>query len=184
MIALGFGDVQVPQARLRELGTELEDVSSRPDATSAVRTILARYAVPPEPARLLQNRAAIDPLFSHGSIEDILDALRDAGTDLAMSALQKIERMSPTSLKVTLEAIRRAEGLASLEEVLNMEYRLVCACLRHPDFSEGVRAAVIDKDRKPRWNPARTADVPRSVVEGFFEPHPEGDRPAARALPF
>lgn len=184
IIALGLGDLQVAQARIAALGRRLEELPPGSSGATAVSAILAEFAVAPEPARLLQKRAAIDELFSHDTIEDILAGLSSSGTELARGAREKIERMSPTSLKVTLAAIRRAGSLASLEDVLNVEYRLVCACLRHPDFAEGVRAAVIDKDRSPRWNPSRLEDVSPSVVEDFFEGGPNGDRTAARELPF
>lgn len=184
IVALGFGDVQVSGTRISALRERLENLQPVSDGAAAVRNLLAEFTTHPQPSRLLQNRPAIDALFAHDTIEAILDGLEKAGTELASAAHERIARMSPTSLKVTLAAIRRAGSLASLEEVLNVEYRLVCACLRHPDFSEGVRAAVIDKDRAPRWTPSRIEDVPPAVVESFFEPAPEGQQPAARELPF
>ena len=76
---------------------------------------------------------------------------------------------SPTALKVTLEQIRRGRHLG-LADCFRMELGLVRAALDHGDFFEGIRAAVIDKDRKPRWNPPRLADVARGDVERFFHP--------------
>ncbi|BAS14696.1 3-hydroxyisobutyryl-CoA hydrolase, mitochondrial [Arthrobacter sp. Hiyo8] len=76
-------------------------------------------------------------------------------------------------MKVTLESLRRVKGL-SLDEALEQEYRVGVRCLAGPDFREGIRAQVVDKDRNPQWKPASLAEVSPAAVEGFFAPL--GDR--------
>ena len=66
--------------------------------------------------------------------------------------------MSPTSLKLTLHGLRAGEG-ASIEQCLKLEYRMVSAIKQGHDFYEGVRAQLIEKDRAPKWSPARLEDV-------------------------
>jgi enoyl-CoA hydratase len=61
------------------------------------------------------------------------------------------------SLSVTLEAVRRAAKLDNLEDVLCQEYQVSCSTLRTHDLVEGIRAQVVDKDRKPKWSPASLA---------------------------
>ncbi|MCV7182797.1 enoyl-CoA hydratase/isomerase family protein, partial [Mycolicibacterium murale] len=71
---------------------------------------------------------------------------------------------------VTLESLRRAAELDTLEDVLRQEYRVSCASLRSHDFVEGIRAQVVDKDRNPKWSPASLAAVTPADVEAYFAP--------------
>jgi enoyl-CoA hydratase len=77
--------------------------------------------------------------------------------------------MSPTALKVTLEAVRRAANL-TVDEVLDQDLRVGSRFLTHPDFAEGIRARIIDKDRQPRWRPDRLAEISAAQVQAFFAP--------------
>jgi enoyl-CoA hydratase len=56
-----------------------------------------------------------------------------------------------------------------------MEYRLTVRLYEHGEFPEGVRALLVDKDRAPKWNPARLEDVTPAMVEAFFAPLPAGE---------
>ena len=69
----------------------------------------------------------------------------------------------------------------TLEESLNMEYRLCVRLYEHGEFIEGVRALIVDKDRAPRWNPARLEDVTDAMVEDFFKPLPAGEELGLKA---
>lgn len=71
---------------------------------------------------------------------------------------------------MTLAALRRARELGALEQVLDQEYRVSCAALSSPDLVEGIRAQVIDKDRRPRWSPAELSEVTDADVARFFAP--------------
>lgn len=106
-------------------------------------------------------------------MEEILKSL-DQGDDWAMEQAARIRAMSPTSLKLTLHALREGER-GSLEEALQREYRIVSAIRERPDFYEGVRARLIDKDNAPRWQPASLAEVDIA---------PYLDRPAGGDLDF
>ena len=81
-----------------------------------------------------------------------------------------IATRSPIALSVTLESIRRAAQLATLEDVLAQEYRVSCASLRSHDLVEGIRAQLIDKDRKPCWSPATLDEVSAAGIEAYFVP--------------
>jgi enoyl-CoA hydratase len=93
----------------------------------------------------------------------------------AARTLAELNTKSPLALKVALAALRRARGLTSLEECLNMEYRLTVRLYEHGEFPEGVRALIVDKDKAPRWNPARLEDVTPAMVETFFAPLPASE---------
>ncbi len=83
-------------------------------------------------------------------------------------AAADIARKSPLSLKLALRALRAAPGLGSLEACLEREYRLVMALMPSHDFREGVRAAVVDKDRNPAWSPATLRDVTPQMLDALF----------------
>ena len=83
---------------------------------------------------------------------------------------------SPTAVTVSLAAIRRARGLPDMMTCLVQDYRVSSRFLRHPDLVEGIRAQVVDKDRKPKWQP-RTIDrvAPDSVAQFFAADGPDLD---------
>ncbi len=88
----------------------------------------------------------------------------------ANKAAKLIATRSPIALAVTLEAVRRAAKLETLEDVLRQEYRTSCASVKSHDFVEGIRAQLVDKDRNPQWSPASIAAVTPADVEAYFVP--------------
>ena len=135
----------------------------------------------PRKSPIAKDSESIKKFFGHclsndHQMEDIMHALQtDAGEFATETAATLLEK-SPTSLKITLEGLRRATRMSSIAEDLQMEFRLGQGCLRVrengqvPDFYEGVRAALVDKDKKPQWQPARLEDVSADYMESFFEP--------------
>jgi enoyl-CoA hydratase len=97
-----------------------------------------------------------------------LAALRGDGSELAQSTLKTLSEKSPRGMVVTLKLLRLARKASSLEECLVREYRAALEVFRSDDFREGVRAAVIDKDRKPKWSPPRIEDVTPEMVAPYF----------------
>lgn len=126
-----------------------------------------RFAAPIPPGPITANREAIDRIFAGVTVPAILGALDAEGTEWAAAQAATIRRMSPTSLAVTHELLHRGARL-DLAECLNMELRLTRAVTRHPDFAEGVRAVLVDKDNAPRWSPARVEEVEPAAVREMF----------------
>lgn len=124
---------------------------------------------------LVDSRRWIAECYAHDSAEEIVAALRARPEKTAKVSALGILSKSPTSVKVALRGLRSARGMASLEDALQQELRISCAFLTHPDFVEGVRAQVIDKDRKPAWSPERLEDVAPADVDRFFAPLGEHD---------
>ncbi|MFF8618433.1 enoyl-CoA hydratase/isomerase family protein [Streptomyces sp. NPDC015350] len=166
----GLADHFVPSHHLTTLVTDLAGCGT---ATEIEKTVL-RYASPAPVGELAEHREWIDSCYRADTVEEIVDRLRNSGVPAAEQAAGTILAKSPTALKVTLAALRRARGLGNLEAVLDQEYRTSCTAFTRPDLVEGVRAQIIDKDRSPRWNPATLADVTDADVALFFAPL--GDR--------
>lgn len=161
---LGLADHYVPSARLEELMLALENET----AEAAV----GRCSEAPPPSTLEQQRNWIDSCYASDDAGEIVRRLRSfdgEGNGEAAQAADTIEAKSPTSVKVTLASLRRVKGM-TLDEALAQEYRVGLRFLAAPDFREGIRAQVVDKDRTPRWNPPTLADVLPEQVERFFEP--------------
>jgi enoyl-CoA hydratase/carnithine racemase len=129
---------------------------------------VANHASPPPESLLAGDRAAIDRCFSGASVAEILAALEAEGTAWAKATLATLSQMSPTSMCVSFEAVRRGAAM-TLPECLAMELRLTRGTTRHPDFAEGVRAQVVDKTRDPRWSPASVAEVDEADIAALFD---------------
>ncbi|MEV6124436.1 enoyl-CoA hydratase/isomerase family protein [Streptomyces sp. NPDC052077] len=158
----GLADHYVPSASLTSF---VEDLDRLP-----VREALGRHVQDPPPGGLAARRDWIDACFAADTVEEIVHRLRAHGGTAAEETAATLLTKSPTALKVTLAALRRARRLGPLERVLEQEYRVSLACLRGPDLIEGIRAQVIDKDRTPHWSPATLAEVTDADVERFFAP--------------
>jgi enoyl-CoA hydratase len=115
------------------------------------------------------HRKVIDDIFGLESVEAILAALDAEGTDWAGETAATLRAKSPTSLKVTFRQIREGARL-EFDDCMRMEYRMVNRIVAGHDFYEGVRAAIIDKDGAPKWQPADLAGVGESDVEAYFAP--------------
>jgi enoyl-CoA hydratase len=168
-IYAGIADVLVPRARLAELERALAAI---PRATAAdVAAAIRRFAADPGPAPLAAHRADIDRLFAGDSIEEIVSALDNDGGAWAAATAAAIRGKSPTSLKIACRQMREGRRL-DFDACMRMEWRIVNRVIRGRDFYEGTRAAVIDKDQKPRWNPPQLAAVTAADVAAYFAPLP------------
>ncbi len=163
-----FADTFVPSSRLADLAKALSEIENSSDVDS----VIARFSEAPPPSDLASHAREIDATFCFDSVEKIRDALASMNTDWSRKTLEELDRRSPLALKLTLAAIRNARTLPSLEAALNVEYRLTVRLLEHGEFLEGVRALLVDKDRAPKWNPLRLADVTDEMVAQFLSPLP------------
>ncbi|EKU46561.1 enoyl-CoA hydratase/isomerase family protein [Brevibacterium casei] len=156
-IALGLADHYVPEADIADLITDLESGGD-------VETVIARYAAEPPESELAEAAAWIDECYQGDDAEAIVAALAAHESPDARAAAELILTKAPTSVKVTLAALRKAATM-TLPEVLEQDYRTAVEMTRRPDLREGIRAQVIDKDRNPRWSPATLAEVDDATVE-------------------
>ncbi|MGN6325549.1 enoyl-CoA hydratase/isomerase family protein [Pseudolysinimonas sp.] len=160
-IALGFADAFVPSDRFEALAVALE--------TEDADVAIASVAESAPPAPLLAERAWIDAAYAGDDLSAILDRLT-AGEEPARAAAATLATRSPTALAITLRSLRAAAAESTLEEALRREYRVSTRVVALPDFVEGIRAQLVDKDSAPRWRPAALADVDPAVVDAAFAP--------------
>lgn len=132
----------------------------------AVTTIINNYMTSLPISNLLKNKEEIEQAFSHKTVEEILESL-ETSTDWCKQVANDLKTKSPTSLKVTLEEMVRGEQL-DFDACMDMEYGMMQHFLQSHDFVEGVRAALIDKDKHPKWLPSKLSDVSESKVLRYF----------------
>jgi len=162
-----FADVVVPTAKLPALREVLTKV--RPGTLPAeVRLLIEGFGSGETAGPVVARKSEIDALFGFDRMDDILAALRADGSEFAQATLKTLAEKSPRGMVVTLKLLRLARSAASLEECLVREYRAALEVFRSDDFREGVRAAVIDKDRNPRWSPVAIEDVTPEMVAPYF----------------
>ncbi|WNG53074.1 enoyl-CoA hydratase/isomerase family protein [Archangium minus] len=173
---LGYGTQHVTHDRLEAVVEALAAADwSAGDSREVATRVLSGFATEPGASALSAHREAIDRCFGKDSIEDILAALEAEGTPWAEETRATLGRMSPTSLKVTLRQLRLCRG-RSYDEVVTVEYRLSQHCTALPDFREGIRAVLVDKDNRPTWNPPALAQVRATDVEACFAPVADEER--------
>lgn len=139
--------------------------------------ILDELADPPGDGELAEHREVIERCFAGDSITQILASLAavsGADSEFAAQTLRELRVKSPTALAVTLRHLRAARD-QDLRDTLVFDYRIALRFLSHPDFAEGVRAALIDKDHAPNWQPADCEQLNSSMVATFFEVPDGGD---------
>ena len=153
----GVATHYVSRETLAELADEIaeEGVAVLGSATVPTTDALLPYAAP-------HLRA-----FEADSVFGVVAELADDDSDWAEEAMQALKAASPSAVMWSFELIRRGAG-RTLEECLQAELAMTRRATRHPDFLEGVRAMVVDKDRTPRWSPSTLAAVDQDAVAAMF----------------
>jgi enoyl-CoA hydratase/carnithine racemase len=169
-------------AVLEALGRAAWQGEAEADAATLSHLLEARPApeLPASPLRTHFDR--IDALVGNDRLDDLahrLRALAEDGDPWLARAGAAFAAGSPTSVVLAHALLRRTRH-CSLAEVFRLEFQASLGCCVHHDFAEGVRALLIDKDRKPRWQPAtleavRQADIEDHLVPRFPGPHPLAD---------
>jgi enoyl-CoA hydratase len=168
-IHANLADHCVVSADLPALVGAIAGLSPRASAAD-VHAAIAAIAQAPSEGRLAANGEIIDRAFVHDTVENILQALAAEPGDFAAESRRIIKARSPTSLKLTLRLLRAGRRSANLAECLERELGACLQILHNPDFYEGIRAAVIDKDRNPHWSPATLAEVDDAEIDRFLTP--------------
>ncbi|WP_296678039.1 enoyl-CoA hydratase/isomerase family protein [Novosphingobium sp.] len=134
--------------------------------------VLAALAATPPEARIEANAAKIAKHFASDRFEDILASLADDDSEWAAKELATLRTKSPQTCKVALRQLHDSLLCADFAANMTMEYRIGSRVLTLPDFAEGVRAVIIDKDNAPAWNPATPEGVSDALIDSIFAPLP------------
>lgn len=177
-IHLRLADVLIESAAIPEVLRLLREI----ETSDEVRPLVERFAQPPAPAPLASNEALLRDAMSKERVEDMIAALIDDGSEFGRAAALTISKRSPTSLELTHELLKRAAAADRLETCLVNEYRVACNLLDTHDLHEGIRAAVVDKDRKPRWSPPTLGAVDDARILALLESG-NGEEPVFRPWP-
>ena len=133
-----------------------------------VRTL----AVSPPPSKIVETLFQINRHFASDRFEDILASLDADESDWAMREAATLRSKSPQTCKVALRQLKQSLECATFADNMAMEYRIASRVLTLPDFTEGVRAVIVDKDNAPKWNPATPQAVTAKLLDDIFAPLP------------
>lgn len=167
---LGLATHYVGSHRISDLARALE-------ARGDTDAIIGSFAGSPPAAKYTAERGVIDACFGASDVAGVFDALERAsaqGSDFAGATLASLAAKSPTSVAIGLRQMQAGAGL-DIEAALALEYRIVSRVCRGHDFYEGVRAAIIDKDNRPVWKPARREDLTQAMIDAYFAPLGAGE---------
>lgn len=145
----------------------LKNTDLTEDSFKGVDQCLKEYELVPSSEEPSQIKPQINVCFAHSDVETIKASLQDLEGVWAASVDNNLSQKSPLSLKVTLAQLHKAKGL-TLAQCLQMDYDIVSHFMHGRDFYEGVRALLIDKDKKPHWNPERLDLVTENMVNHYF----------------
>lgn len=177
VVSAGVGTHYVPQSQLESLEARLAEIFVdgkvySQDSFDLVNNVLNEFAVDaPEGYSFSltgKNRELIDRAFSKDTVEAIVAELEADGSELAKSAIKAINTSSPTSVKVSLAALRQSKNLG-IKDAINTEYRIVENFVHGNEFAEGVIAKLVEK-RDPKWEPASLEGVSSSIVAQHLTP--------------
>ncbi len=160
----GLATHYLPSDRLPEAKARIVE------APNDVGTILGELSAEPPPARIAGNAKAIDRLFASDSLETIVAALAADSSDWAAKELKAVAAKCPATAKVALRELFEGAARTDFADEMRAEYRIAARMMLRPDFAEGVRAVLIDKDNSPRWNPASPEGVTGEMLDAIFAP--------------
>lgn len=134
--------------------------------------ILGTLSVTPPGSKIVETIVQINRHFASDRLEDILASLEGDESDWAMKELATLRTKSPQTCKVALRQLAESIKLNDFADNMAMEYRIASRVIVRPDFAEGVRAVIVDKDNAPKWDPATAEGVTDALIDAIFAPLP------------
>ena len=140
-----------------------------------IEGLLGTLAVKPPEAKIIEQIIPINQHFASDQLEDVLASLEDDESEWAMKELAALRTKSPQTCKVALRQLAQGAEFCDFADNMRMEYRIAARVLTRPDFAEGVRAVIVDKDNAPKWDPATAEDVTGELISSIFATLPAKD---------
>jgi enoyl-CoA hydratase len=159
----------LPSERLAEAKARIVE------APGEIGAILEELSSAPPGARIAGNAEKIDRLFASDTFEEIVAALEAEPSDWAAKELKAVTAKCPTTAKAALREFAEGARRSDFADEMRAEYRLAARMMLRPDFAEGVRAVLIDKDNAPRWDPSTPEGVTPEMLDQIFAPLRENE---------
>jgi enoyl-CoA hydratase len=163
---VGLATDFVESGRIAELKAA---ILAEPEATERLLTEFEGDAGRPD---IAAHQDEIARIFALDSVEAIFAALEASRSDWAHQQLDVLRTKSPQAMKVTFRQLKLGAVAKSFADNMALEYRLAARVTQRPDFIEGVRAVLVDKDNAPRWTPATLDGVTEAMLDEIFAPLP------------
>jgi len=160
-----IADYYMKSDSLDLLINELSAISNQP---GHIDDVISKYTDKVGLNNLSEKKETIDRCFSAESIEKIIENLKSEDDIWSKETIDSLNKMSPTSLKITFRQLRKARTIEEFEDVVAMEYRMANRCFNGHDLFEGIRAVVVDKDRTPKWSPSKVDDISEEDIDEYF----------------
>ena len=132
--------------------------------------ILGTLSVTPPDSKIVETLFQINRHFASDRLEDIFASLEGDESEWAMKELATLRTKSPQTCKVALRQLAESSKLTDFAVNMAMEYRIASRVLVRPDFAEGVRAVIVDKDNSPKWDPGTAEGVTDALIDAIFAP--------------
>ena len=165
----GLATHYLPADRLAEAKARIIEKPGR------IGGILSELSVTPPDARIADNADRIAKHFGSDRYEDILASLEADDSDWAAKERDTLGTKSPQTCKVALRQLAEGARMQDFADNMRMEYRIASRVIVRPDFSEGVRAVIVDKTNDPQWNPPTPEEVDDELIDSIFAKQPEGE---------
>jgi len=166
---VGLVHTVIPSEHQEQVIEALSEIDLSEESYHRVESCIQTYAIKEPNQESRFDYEIISECFSRASIESMMSDLQEKNMDWTRDLFLELQNKSPTSLKVTLEQIHRAQG-KSLLECLQTDYVLASHFMKGHDFYEGIRALLVDKDKSPQWQPDRLENVTEVMIAEYFEP--------------
>lgn len=163
----GIGTHFVNSEKLQTLEDELRSANFE---KVSPRAIVEKYSGSAQgESQLNKYESEIQKYFNGEQVEQFFKSLEGSSSEFAQKTLQTLKSKSPSSMKVTLKGIQNGKE-KDLAQCFEMEFRMAVHSILSNDFAEGVRAVLVDKDNKPKWNPDNLDAVSSQLVDSYFAP--------------
>ncbi len=157
--------------RIQALLTDVVKKSSPENMMDNVTDALSHVHVAPKQAGWIErNRERIEACFSRSSVGEIIEAVRMDTSEWGKRTLEELTFASPTSLAVTFEQMKHVKAGMTFDAVMAQDLILACRFIQGHDLFEGIKAAVLDKTKSPRWSPAANDEIRAVDIARYFEP--------------
>ena len=187
-LVAGLADRAIDHGAHAEVVEALQRIDDWHQPHAAVDRVLRRFAIDRPaglgPSRLVEHVETIREATDAATLAGMVGGIRrlaDHPDPWLAEAAANLDAGCPVTAHIIYRQLRGGRYL-SLKQCVMREFKIALQCCRHPDFAEGVRALLVDKDRTPHWHFESVSEVPADYVDAHFRAPWDGDHPL-RDLP-